>query len=119
MASRHTLVIDEIRIDGPEGAAAPGKGLVTPGNVRAKGYERHVDLSWDPVGDSAVERYIVYRSADGKDFQPIGMQVRGINRYTDFYRQARSEDVLQSCRVGPRLPAICAIRGGQRLNQST
>src|SRR5258708_13865099 len=27
---------------------------------------------------------MVYRSADGKAFQPIGMQGRGINRYTDF-----------------------------------
>jgi exo beta-1,2-glucooligosaccharide sophorohydrolase (non-reducing end) len=79
----HTLVIDEIRIDGPERAAS-GKAPVAPGNVRAKGYERHVDLSWDPVGGSAVERYIVYRSADGKDFQPIGTQIRGVNRYTDF-----------------------------------
>src|SRR6267154_5046458 len=79
----HTLVIDEIRIDGAERAASE-KALVTPGNVRAKGYERHVDLSWDPVGDSAVERYIVYRSMDEKKFQPIGTQVRGINRYTDF-----------------------------------
>src|SRR5712675_707014 len=74
----HTLVIDEIRIDGAERAASE-KALVTPGNVRAKGYERHVDLSWDPVGDSVVERYIVYRSMDGKKFQPLGMQIRGIN----------------------------------------
>src|SRR6195256_1530100 len=79
----HTLVIDEIRIDGAERAAS-GKALAPPGNVRAKGYERHVDLSWDPVRGSAVERYIVYRSVDGKKFQPLGMQVRGINRYTDF-----------------------------------
>ncbi len=79
----HTLAIDEIRIDGAERAAS-GKALAPPGNVRAKGYERHVDLSWDPVGDSAVERYIVYRSADGKKFQPLGTQVRGINRFTDF-----------------------------------
>jgi len=79
----HTLVIDEIRIDGPERAAS-GKAPVAPVNVRAKGYERHVDLSWDPVADSSVERYIVYRSGDGKEFQPIGMQIRGVNRYTDF-----------------------------------
>jgi hypothetical protein len=82
----HTLVIDEIRIDGPE-AVASGKPPLAPENVRAKGYERHVDLSWDPVADSSVERYIVYRSSDGKQFQPIGMQVRGVNRYTDFIGQ--------------------------------
>jgi exo beta-1,2-glucooligosaccharide sophorohydrolase (non-reducing end) len=79
----HTLIIDEIRIDGPQLAAA-GKPPLAPTNVRAKGYERHVDVSWDEVAANSVERYIVYRSFDGKEFQPIGTQVRGINRYTDF-----------------------------------
>jgi exo beta-1,2-glucooligosaccharide sophorohydrolase (non-reducing end) len=79
----HTLIIDEIRIDGPQLAAA-GKPPLAPTNVRAKGYERHVDVSWGEVAANSVERYIVYRSFDGKEFQPIGTQVRGINRYTDF-----------------------------------
>jgi len=57
---------------------------LTPQNLRAKGYERHIDLRWDALGDENVQRYIVYRSADGKEFAPIGMQVRGVNRYTDF-----------------------------------
>jgi exo beta-1,2-glucooligosaccharide sophorohydrolase (non-reducing end) len=79
----HTLLIDEIRIAGLK-AAASGKQLTAPVNVHAKGYERHIDLSWDPVAADSVERYIVYRSVDGKQFLPIGMQVRGINRYMDF-----------------------------------
>jgi hypothetical protein len=79
----HTLIIDEIRIDKAEAAAA-GTPPAPPKNVRAKGYERHVDISWDAVTATPMERHIVYRSLDGKDFQPIGMQVRGINRYTDF-----------------------------------
>jgi hypothetical protein len=79
----HSLIIDEIRIDGMEAAAA-GNPPAAPKNMRAKGYERHVDISWDAVTATPVERYIVYRSMDGKDFQPIGMQVRGIGRYTDF-----------------------------------
>jgi exo beta-1,2-glucooligosaccharide sophorohydrolase (non-reducing end) len=79
----HSVVIDEIRIDGPEPAAS-GKPPLAPANVRAKGYERHIDLSWEPIAGGSVERYIVYRSSDGRDFQQIGMQVRGVNRYTDF-----------------------------------
>ena len=79
----HTLIIDEIRIDGPEASAA-GNLPPAPKNIRAKGYERHVDVNWDAVAATSVERYIVYRSFDGKDFQPIGTQVRGINRYADF-----------------------------------
>jgi len=83
----HDLIIDEIRIDGSEAASA-GNPLDAPKNVRAKGYERHVDISWDAVTATPIERYIVYRSSDGKDFQPIGIQVRGINRYTDFIGKA-------------------------------
>src|SRR5260221_1993392 len=44
----HTLIIDEIRIDGPEAAAA-GNPPLAPKNIRAKGYERHVAVSWDAV----------------------------------------------------------------------
>jgi hypothetical protein len=121
--AKHTLVIDEIRIDSAEAAAAlppatttdsalnpsdVASGIASPQKLSAKAYERHIDLHWDkpeatsPVvnyqasraeaGTSArrvsspaeLERYIIYRSEDGKNFRPIGMQVRGITRYTDF-----------------------------------
>ena len=85
----HTLIIDEVMIDdravassGLPGAAAPN--LPAPQNVRAKGYERHVDISWDSVNDPTLERYVVYRSLGGGNFQPIGIQVPGVNRYTDY-----------------------------------
>src|ERR1700722_9901567 len=116
--AKHTLLIDEIRIDFAEAAtsfplaAAPGNAaeqskassaLPTPGNLSAKGYERHISLHWqlpdsasrgaanatttgsvDSGAEAGFERYIIYRSEDGRTFQPIGMQVRGITRYTDF-----------------------------------
>jgi exo beta-1,2-glucooligosaccharide sophorohydrolase (non-reducing end) len=94
-----TLLVDEINIhdatsssaEARAGSTAQGKSgqtrmsvLLTPERLRAKAYERHVDLMWDaPQGDT-VERYIVYRSFDGNEFRPIGMQVRGITRYTDW-----------------------------------
>jgi hypothetical protein len=100
--AKHTLLIDEIRIDSKEPAtslppgAASGNDVgrlesslalpLAPRNLSAKGYERHIALHWQ-LGDSAsegFERYIIYRSEDGRNFQPIGMQVRGITRYTDF-----------------------------------
>ncbi len=57
----------------------------TPQNLRATGYERHIDLQWNPVPDDAVERYIIYRSLDNeRSYQPIGTQVRGITRFTDY-----------------------------------
>jgi hypothetical protein len=48
----HSLIIDEIRI--ADGAAAPGNPPVAPKNVRATGYERHVDISWE--GTAGAER---------------------------------------------------------------
>jgi len=83
----HTLIVDEFMIDDrPAASSAPGmaSNLPAPQNVRVKGYERHVDISWDAVNDAALERYVVYRSMDGGDFQPIGIQVPGVNRYADF-----------------------------------
>src|SRR5262249_15957176 len=88
----HTLFVDEIRIDnagarsGSVGAKAAGLGA--PANLKATAYERHIDLRWDyretrssPAGP---ERFVVYRSFDGKEFAPIGIQTPGIHRYTDF-----------------------------------
>ena len=87
-AKPHTLFIDEIGV----GAESPAAGRVpqpegafpAPQGLAATGYERHVDLTWEPVPEGDVKRYIIYRSLDGKEFRPIGMQVRGISRYTDF-----------------------------------
>lgn len=84
----HTLIIDEIKIDdqsaaspvAPEVRAAPKP----PKNIQAKGYERHIDVSWDPVKDNEVQSYAIYRSIDKHKFQPIGIQSADINRYMDF-----------------------------------
>jgi hypothetical protein len=84
----HTLILDEIKIDfdslsAAEASRAQG-ALSAPRNVTAKGYDRHIDVSWDAVRRDALERYVVYRSFDGKDFRPIGIQEAGITRYADF-----------------------------------
>ena len=79
----HTLILDEVRVD-DEVAAGKAEKLAAPRNVRAKGYERHVDVQWDPVGDAGLARSVIYRSLDGKSFVPIGIQLPGINRYSDF-----------------------------------
>lgn len=86
----HTLLIDEIRVDHPPGAASltATPRLAAPENLKASGYERHVDLSWSPPANvSSVGRYVVYRAVDGKDFHPIGIQIPGLTRYTDFLGQ--------------------------------
>ena len=87
-ATPHTLVLDEIVIDNNSGSSGPpsrgAKILSAPQNVTAKGYELHIDLTWDPAQDENIQRYIIYRSLDGKEFLPVGIQVRGIARYSDF-----------------------------------
>jgi exo beta-1,2-glucooligosaccharide sophorohydrolase (non-reducing end) len=78
---QHTLIVDEFRVDDDDSQAAP---LPPIQNLYAIGYERHVDLHWDPVTNSELDRFLIYRSLDSKNFEPIGVQIPGNNRYTDF-----------------------------------
>jgi exo beta-1,2-glucooligosaccharide sophorohydrolase (non-reducing end) len=97
-SAAHNLFIDEVRI---EDASASGdsrqSAQAAPKNLQAHGYERHIDLKWDLTRDltsdtpasrsekqAALGRFIVYRSFDGSNFRPIGMQTPGVHRYTDF-----------------------------------
>lgn len=77
----HALCIDEIRVDGPRPA---DRIPPTPKGLVARGYERHIDLRWDADPGTAAERYIVYRSFDGKQFTPIGAEDASLHRYADF-----------------------------------
>jgi hypothetical protein len=83
-----TLIIDEIKIDDREMASpvAPEirKAPHAPQNIQAKGYERHVDISWDPVANKDLQSYAVYRSIGKGKFEPIGIQSSDLDRYTDF-----------------------------------
>lgn len=78
----HTLLLDDIRI---EDDARPGEQPPsTPKNLQAKAYERHVDLSWEPVADTGLAQYVIYRSMHGEPFRPIGIQRPGVTRYDDY-----------------------------------
>jgi hypothetical protein len=79
---QHMLIVDEFRIDDDLPADSPK--VTTPRNVHAIGYDRHVEVSWSPISDPALTRYVIYRSLDGQKFEPIGIQVPGNSRYTDF-----------------------------------
>jgi hypothetical protein len=86
----HTLFVDEIRIEGASASSSSNEAMrAAPKNLRARAYERHVDLSWDGSSsgsseEAALSRHVIYRSFDGSHFEPIGMQTPGVNRYTDF-----------------------------------
>lgn len=80
----HTLLIDNIRIEnGRAHEAAPAP----PANVHAKGYERHVLLTWDAPADAAVAEYVIYRSTNGGPFVPVQTQRPDIHRAIDFVNQ--------------------------------
>jgi hypothetical protein len=78
----HTLIVDELKMDAGDLAS---QGLpAVPKQLRAKGYDRHIDLSWASSLPDLAERYLIYRSFDGVNYRPVGMQVSGVGRYADF-----------------------------------
>ncbi len=79
----HTLIIDDFKIDAANESETNAK-LPAPQAVASKAYERHVDISWKPITSPELQHYIVYRSLDGEEFRPVGIQVPEINRFTDF-----------------------------------
>jgi exo beta-1,2-glucooligosaccharide sophorohydrolase (non-reducing end) len=81
-ATPHTLLLDDIRIEkeAPLHQTAPP----SPANVQAKGYERHIDITWSPAEDPALAQYVIYRSVGGDPFRPIGVQRPGVNRFCDY-----------------------------------
>jgi exo beta-1,2-glucooligosaccharide sophorohydrolase (non-reducing end) len=77
----HTLFVDDIRIeDQPQNQHAPP----APKIVAARGYERHIDITWQPVDDPALAQYVIYRSVASAPFQPIGVQRPGVSRFCDY-----------------------------------
>jgi exo beta-1,2-glucooligosaccharide sophorohydrolase (non-reducing end) len=78
----HTIYIDEIAI-GDE-VPAREKTPTTPSGLVARGYDRHIDLTWSPVSDAELRYYKIYRSFDGKTYNPIGIQQGTPSRYEDF-----------------------------------
>ena len=81
--ARHTLLIDEVRIDDGEGETA-GAALSAPAGLAARGYDRHVDLTWQPAASPDLLHYRIHRSVDGGPFVPVGIQKGTLTRYADF-----------------------------------
>lgn len=79
----HSLIVDDVRVDNGDmpGSAAD---LARPEKLVAKGYDRHVTLSWDAPEKPGLDHYLVYRALGDKPFEPIGIQAPGVHRFTDF-----------------------------------
>ena len=77
---KHTLYLDDFQIrdiDSDDTTAPPA-----PGAVAVRGYERHFDVSWAPAAADDLLAYRIYRSSDGKTFEPIGTQQGSRARFT-------------------------------------
>lgn len=79
----HTLYLDEISIDDANSKQS-SELLAAPSSLQAKGYDRHIDLSWNANGNRNVRLYKIYRSMDGKPFEAIATQRGDRTRYEDF-----------------------------------
>ena len=80
----HRLIVDDFKIDSAARTKADGP-VKTPTDVAAKGYERHIDISWKATEPASLQNYVIYRSQDnGANFQPIAIMEPGITRYADY-----------------------------------
>lgn len=78
----HTLYIDDIELL-PENFNQEQK-LNTPVLEGMKAYAKHIDLWWKAENSENIKYIRIYRSYDGQNFVPIGIQRNRISRYTDF-----------------------------------
>lgn len=62
-----------------------------PTDLKAEGFDRHVDLEWKSSGDDDLYYYIIHRSMDGKNFHPVGIQYVDPNRLADFVGRSGQE----------------------------
>ena len=86
----HTLLIDQITIE-PSATGKDQTSLPTPREIHARGFERHIDISWNSSDPPSLQHYVIFRSVDGNEFVPIGIQERGLHRYTDFIGRTGQE----------------------------
>ena len=79
---KHEILIDQIEIIENDN---PVVQLKAPEIKKVKGFERHVDLSWNNV-DAETTRYVkIYRSQNNKNFKEIGVQSPDeFSRYVDY-----------------------------------
>jgi exo beta-1,2-glucooligosaccharide sophorohydrolase (non-reducing end) len=81
-----TLYLDDVKIDDdiPNDTTAPG----APARLSARGYDRHIELTWQPGEEADLQHYAIHRSFDGVTYTAIGIQKGHLSRYVDFIGQS-------------------------------
>lgn len=89
----HTIYLDDFQIrDIATGDTTPPP---VPQAVTAKAYERHFDVSWTHSAADDLLAYRIYRSWDGKTFEPVGTQQGSRSRFVDFTGEPPHEAVYR------------------------
>ena len=83
-AQPHSLLLDDIKIDFATEESGSSSPQSAPAHVQARGYDRHIDVTWDALDSTSLQHYVIYRSSNGADYQPIGIQTPDIQRYSDY-----------------------------------
>jgi fibronectin type 3 domain-containing protein len=82
------LYLDEVRIENERDVNLVAALLKTQKSVR-RDVQKDTLITWE-ISDgefktpNGLERFVIYRSLDGKRFEPIGIQTPGVGRYTDY-----------------------------------
>lgn len=97
----HLLYLDDLRFL-PDGSPPPPPA--PPSHLVARGFERHIELAWEPSSDT-VMAYRIERSVDNQPFTVLDLQQPVFRRYMDWlaapgrtarYR-LRACDVFDQC----------------------
>jgi hypothetical protein len=111
----HTLYLDDFQVRDVTGA--DGVAPAAPGAVAVRGFERHLDISWQPSTARDLLAYRIYRSRDGEAFTPVGTQQGSRTRWVDFTDapgQAASYRVTALTLDGNESPPSPAAQGRTR-----
>lgn len=63
----------------------------TPVIRSVRGYEKHFDISWEPVNDESIRYVKIYRSTREGQMEAVGIQSPWISGYADFMGSANGE----------------------------
>ncbi|ACB74414.1 glucoamylase family protein [Opitutus terrae] len=78
----HVLYLDDVQIRDTTNADSTPPSA--PNAVAARGYERHIDVTWQAEDSGDLLAFRVYRADDGTTFKPIGTAQGTRRRFSDF-----------------------------------
>jgi hypothetical protein len=75
----HTIYLDDIKIISNSSSSV----VSIPAGVTAKGYDKHIDIKWNPDPENNIDKYKIYRF-NGSEYKLIGISPADITIFTDF-----------------------------------